>query len=874
MNTLLAKNLHLENDFETLDLSITELVDSASQVIVPLGPISTFAARHPWERMEQQSFEQTARFFQNTCNVDIFPNHSMFKSAWKQGEISQDFLEMGIQKWLDRQSLELPREVAENYCRTALLPVEKISSKNLDIPELKSLAKRLSRFKSGIGMIENRTLQTFSQRLEQLGGAKVAKELDYHIIKWCKLFLDSEAVWSMSNRKEGFYHAWRRLVKHDPALSNAVRKQLNKIPEEADQALQEALLELKVPYKEIQDYLQAHLLALPGWAGAMLWRAQQSSEESSLLLEYLAVRISLEFILIKPYLPLPKEKVEDKGVLESLIIFWSKWGDMPIEEWSQLSSTEIKARLKLAYRFDKILRDRLLLEAWEKTYEDHLRNLITTRGTQAEETVKPILAQFAFCIDVRSEPLRRKLEQAGPFETFGTAGFFGLPIETTELGSKHSHHSLPVMFKPQFKIKETSAEFKLKQYKQRKQTVNSLSSTFKTMKHNMLSSLLLPELSGPWLSIQTLARSVTPRSAGNAFRKIGKTWLHKPSTELSIDHVHSGNTELSVGFSDEEKVYYVRQALTMMGLTEYFAPLVVICGHGSHSTNNPYASSLDCGACGGASSGFNARVLADMCNLPKVRETLAKEGISIPADTVFVAAEHITSLDELRWLYVPELSKPARTAFDCIQAELPQVSTEVNAERIAKLPAIGPVHKNPVSEAGRRAEDWSEVRPEWGLARNAAFIIGKRELTKVCNLDGRVFLHNYDWKKDRNGATLANIIAGPATVAQWINLQYYASTVAPHYYGSGSKTTQTVTSGIGVMQGNASDLLSGLPWQSVMETDKEVYHSPLRLLVVIQATKEYVERLLYQHPEFHQKIQNGWLRLASINPEGKWDRWS
>lgn len=870
MNIPLEKTLHWESIPDTLDFDLNDLVKSASSVIVPLGPINTFAARNPWVGLERQAFEKTARWLKDTCDVDIYPNDSVFQSARDRGEIHQDFLEKELQHWLNSQSLELPCEVVEQFCRAALLQNQPCSS-TLESPELKSMARKLSRFTSR--MTEKHSVKTYSQRLEQLGRVNTAHELNRHMIKWCKLFLDkSQAVWSMPNREEGFYHAWRKLAQHDSALSRKVRKQLSELPVEAEAALKEVLILLEIPFSEIQDYLEAHFLALPGWGGMMLWRSQQSAEETSLLLDYLAVRISMEWALVKPYLPLPEQRNE-KVNLEPLIAAWAEWGNLPINAWSQLSSTEIKARLALAYRFDKVLRNRLLLEAWEKTYEDQLKTMITSQQPAATaENVKPALAQFAFCIDVRSEPFRRKLEKAGDFETFGTAGFFGLPIETCELGSNHTHNSLPVMFKPQYKVQEFAPE--LESFEQRTQAVNSLGYTFKTMKHNLVSSMVLPEISGPWLSLQTLARSFMPRSAGRTLSKLLETWLYKPATELTLDYTQQSETDLPIGFSVEEQVHYVRQALKTMGLTDQFAPLVVICGHGSHSTNNPYRSALDCGACGGASSGFNARVLAALCNLPDVRKSLETEGIIIPEDTVFTAAEHITTLDELRWLYVPELSVKAKEAFKRVQAELPKVSEEANTERLPHLPNIGTHLKNPKAEAQRLSEDWSEVRPEWGLARNAAFIIGERQLTQDCNLEGRVFLHNYNWKKDKNGAILANIISGPATVTQWINLQYYASTVAPHYYGSGNKTTQTVTAGLGVMQGNASDLLSGLPWQSVMKSDDEAYHEPLRLLVVIQAPRGYVKRMLDHNHDFHQKVKNGWIRLASIDPEGYWESWS
>jgi len=869
MNSTLANSLKWENESNYLELDLKQLVSASSRVIAPYGPIGHFAARSPWAGMEGQTFEETAQKLKDIIGVEIYPDDSMFQSARVRGEINQDFLELKLQQWLAKQSIELPRKVAERFCRNALML--ELPKDFLDIPGLKSMAKRLNRFKSFIP--ESHTVQTFSRRLEQQGVYQAANELNRQLIKWSKLFLDdSHAVWSMPFREEGFFGAWRKLVHKDPGLSRKSRKQLADLPQTADHALMEALLTLEVPSSDWQEYLEAHLLELPGWAGMMLWRSQQSEGEQSLLLEYLAVRISMESTLIRPFLPIQKQKQGDQKTFERLLAVWMHWGKMTVQAWQQLSAAEIKARLTLAYRFDKVLRNQLWLEAWEATYEEQLKKMITLNSNGAASAGLP-LAQFVFCIDVRSEPFRRKLEQAGPFETLGTAGFFGLPIETCELGSTHSHNSLPVMFKPQFKINESAPLPELIPFQQRRDAVYSLGKAFQTMKHNLLSSLLLPEISGPWLSFQTLGRSVIPKSAGQAYRKLRKTWLRKPKAELTLDCSHA-NAGLSLGFSDEEKVHYAREALKMMGLTDHFAPLVVICGHGGHSTNNPYASSLDCGACGGASSGFNARVLAELCNLPLVRKTLADEGIIIPESTVFAAAEHITTLDELHWLSVPELTEAAQEAFASVQAVLPLVSEEAASERIPQLPSLESCHKHPRREAHRFAEDWSEVRPEWGLARNATFIIGKRNLTKQCHLDGRAFLHNYDWRKDTNGAILANIISGPATVAQWINLQYYASTVAPHYYGSGNKTTQTVTGGIGVMQGNASDLLTGLPWQSVMRSDDEAFHAPLRLLVVIQGPKEYVKRLLEQHQEFRQKLQNGWIRLASIDPDGNWESWS
>lgn len=854
-------------------IDVDELVQNASKAIAPLWPIATFIARHPWLGLENLPFEQVARRLKAMQNIDIYPSMSMLRAAQRKGELNLKFLEIRLQRWLDEQSLALPREEAERFCRAALWH-EEIPNQVLTSPQLKSLAAKAK----GMRLPEDATrlpIRPLSLLLEQQGEGEWARMLDHHMIKWCKLFLDeSQASWPLPYREKGFYYAWRKLVIDDPSLNKQQRKRLKDLPANAEDALRQALMMLGIPHEAMKDYLEAHLLSLPGWAGMLQWRSQQSGQAHLLLVDYLAIRLSLEWALIAPYLPIAQYKEDDETLLLPLLAAWMHWGGLTPEEWMRLPQAEQQARLSLAYRFDKIVRGKLWLEAWEDTQEAQLKEKIAFDSPNNEQ--KQAIAQLIFCIDVRSEPFRRHLEQAGPFETYGCAGFFGLPIKTRELDSGYAHASCPAIVEPLHEVREYASAATIKEYRSRRSVPLSLSHTFKKMKQHLMASLLLPEMSGPWLGLHTLARSVAPSGAGRAFRQFLDNWSQKPKTELSLDRESSLEAaDLPVGFSAEEKVRYVYRLLKGMGLTSRFAPLVVVCGHESETTNNPYASSLDCGACGGAAGGFNARVFAALCNRKEVREGLAKKGIVIPEDTVFVAAEHLTTVDELRWLYVPALSEAAQNAFEMLQGKLEEVSRNANNERLAKLPGLGRKTKDPLAEARRRAEDWSEIRPEWGLAGNAAFIIGRRQLTKHCDLEGKVFLHSYDWREDPSEESLANIIAGPVTVAQWINLQYYASTVAPHYYGSGSKTTQTITAGIGVMQGNASDLLAGLPWQSVMASDHEMFHSPLRLLVIIEAPRQYIERLLEDDPHFRQKVQNGWLRLVSIDPDnGQWEKWS
>ena len=105
-----------------------------------------------------------------------------------------------------------------------------------------------------------------------------------------------------------------------------------------------------------------------------------------------------------------------------------------------------------------------------------------------------------------------------------------------------------------------------------------------------------------------------------------------------------------------------------------------------------------------------------------------------------------------------------------------------------------------------RSKDWSQTRPEWGLAGCSAFVVAPRSRTKDINLEGQSFLHSYNWEQDQNFGVLEAIMTAPMVVTSWINLQYYGSAVDNTHMGSGNKTLHNVTAGIGVLEGYSGNL--------------------------------------------------------------------
>jgi len=321
------------------------------------------------------------------------------------------------------------------------------------------------------------------------------------------------------------------------------------------------------------------------------------------------------------------------------------------------------------------------------------------------------------------------------------------------------------------------------------------------------------------------------------------------------------------GFSVSEQAYGVEAALRLMGFTSGFARLVVMCSHGSSSDNNPYESALDCGACGGNSGLPNARAFAAMANNQAVRKVLEARGIKIPGDTHFVAAQHDTTRNDVRIVDLEDVPATHRKDLVRLLEDLREAGEQAAHERgLALDGTVAPSkRKDSHVRASRRSVDWAQVRPEWGLSKNNLLIIGRRDLTRPLNLQGRAFLHSYDYRQDESGKLLEAIMTAPLIVAQWINMEHYFSTVDNEVYGSGSKVYHNIVGRVGVMSGASSDLRLGLPAQTVLDGPLP-YHEPMRLLAVIEAPRGRVEAVIATHPSLERLFHNEWVSLVVCEP--------
>ncbi|WP_051378692.1 DUF2309 domain-containing protein [Derxia gummosa] len=725
----------------------------------------------------------------------------------------------------------------------------------------------------------------------------VIHQISQHCAAW---FDTAQARWQ-PDRRGGLYVSWRRALRADRGLPwrrgrRAMLDAIDGLPASPLALVEAALAELGLPPAAHADYLLALLLDLQGWAGwcaGQRWRARLAGRDDDAIVELLAIRLAWEWLL-----------AADAGA------------DLDLADWAAIwrDAGPRAERLRAGQRIDWLLQRAIEL-AWREPLHAALLGSMRARPAAASATAAPaVFAQAVFCIDVRSEPYRRALEAADAgIETSGFAGFFGLPVAYAPLGTELERPQLPGLLAPALRVTDDLA--------------GPVASTADA-DGGHATAAPRPDLDGrplaevlagqrraalarrrPWRDFGATVLSAfgaietTGIAAGFKLLRGGRGDATRPE-HAALPAGAGLRPALPASLDTAARVALAERVLRQLGRTAGFAPLVLLAGHGSTSANNPFAAALDCGACGGQRGDVNARLLAALLDEPEVRAGLAASGITIPAATRFVAGLHDTTTDTFTLFDTDALPTSARPALDRLRRALDAASRTARARRAGRLglapdapdapDALNAPEAPEATEAteateararalDERATDWAQTRPEWGLAGNAALIVAPRERTRGLDLDGRVFLHDYDARRDPDGALLEQILGAPMVVAHWINAQYHGSVVDNRRWGSGDKTLHNVVGGsIGVFEGNGGDLRTGLALQSLHD-GRRLRHEPLRLAVHVEASREQIEGAVGRHPVVRELVGNGWVtllrldaaagrieRLAALAPAPRW----
>ena len=767
--------------------------------------------------------------------------------------------------------------------------------------------------------------RTISDWVDALTGTSLVEQINNQLIKWLSAFADEGlAGWEMPGRHGGFYAAWRDLAPHDRSLRlggiPAFEQAVSDLPPEPEDAIASSLHRLGVPEERWSDYLARQMSQLPGWTRFVRWletnpayHAQRKHPVDAV--QYLAVRLVYEAELTQA--ACQREWGIDATV-SALVAYWQERSDeyetkmdggahavdagtravcrdawrlfhlaqvleLSLTELADLSSDDARTLLRWLDAFPPDQHGQVWLEAYEEAFRaEIIRKLSAHRGTVPPLDTRP-QAQLVLCIDVRSESIRRHVEAQGPYETFGFAGFFGIPLSHQPFDSEERDALCPVLLSPKHAVTEIprlNEEGALREYATGTRWRHLGQHVFHDLKHHPVGSMMLIDVLGFFFSLGLLGKTLLPK-AFHAVRSKLQAWSDRTvPTRMAVaapadpDYPQWAETKpegipdcLAQGFTLQERATFIETGLRVMGLPRNFSRLVVLCGHGSQTDNNPYYAALDCGACGGNHGDANARVFAAMANDSDVWYIVRANGLPIPEDTWFLPAKHNTTTDQFTFYDLDDLPETHTEDLEALIRDLERAGMSQALERCRRIPSA-PADISPeraFAHVEERSRDWANPRPEWGLSGNAAFLIGRRTLTKGLDLEGRVFLHSYDPIADPNGTNLEKIMTAPLIVGEWINTGYYFSSVDPWHYGSGSKVIHNVVSGVGVMLGSGSDLQIGFPLQTV--NDGEVhYHEPMRLLGMIEAPPDRISAIIQKHAILQQLFHNQWLNLVAIDP--------
>lgn len=793
---------------------IMDKVDLVCQRIAPLWPLKNFVAVNPYFGVSNLAFWEAHRTLERISGQGLCMPRAYYEQQIAQGRIAEADLDAALHELGCLSDVAAFKYALAQDSQPPVTPVRLVT----DV----------------LGAMDGQDWSGFA--VERMS-------------RYCAAYFDEgQAMWPMPWKDGSLYKGWCVFSRVDKSLRmmgvTGMRDAMAAWPDSAPAAIVSALRILEMPIEAMDDYLHAALISISGWAAwarYLRWRAELHGEHDGALRDLLAIRVTFDAMLYQ---------------LRYSQTLMANWRECVMSMTRTESPTDVPI-------------DAVLQTAFELRYQRELAETLGDRNKTAD-TKKVVDVQAVFCIDVRSEVYRRALETTtSKVETRGFAGFFGIPMEFLPFGSSEAKSHLPILFKPSYRIGESLGTTKtnakaLAKHMARRQTWLRVSKAWKSFKTSASSTFGFVEATGLLLGAKLISDSMGWTRVTPPPDRMGlPRWIYdrlKPTLAPGDGGV--------TGIPEGDRPGTAEVVLRNTGMVQKFGRLILFVGHASSNTNNPQASSLDCGACGGQSGEASARVAAALLNDPRTRQGLEHQGIKIPADTYFMAALHDTTTDEIQLFNRKDV--PASHIHDVAQLS-DWFKAAAAISRRERASSLGTHSLSPSSierDMRRSAQDWAQVRPEWGLAGNAAFVAAPRVRTAHCNLKGRVFLHEYDWRQDTQFVALQLIMTAPMIVATWINLQYYGSMVDHRRFGSGNKVLHNVVGGsIGVLEGNGGDLRVGLALQSLHDGNRW-RHEPMRLNVLIEAPQFAIDDVITRHAAVRELVDNAWIHLFQIDEDG------
>jgi uncharacterized protein len=728
--------------------------------------------------------------------------------------------------------------------------------------------------------------------------------VDTLMIQFTSAFVDQGYAHSaLPGVAQGYWNCFKQIYSQPSLLAPRWRRRLSRLLRDLDQSrtgplesIQKSLKQLAISDSDIPAFLCAALLSLRGFAG-MIWQTEirpdlfRKPSPPGSLIEFLAVRILLLALAqdhpetttlsttnppsLADSQPLQVDAEQLAFLLFELaqVLGWSPQSliALNVSQWQELVGE--------MHEFGDHQRRRVFHAAFERQLAKMALRAFRIRTQQPPIRPESATLQVVCCIDAREESLRRHLEELdSTVETFGIAGFFGVAMYYRGVGDADFSAQCPIIMTPKHWVTEEpvySLEQSDRSRAKARKFLGTAQRRFQSQSRGSLGGAIMSTLVGPLATIPMLSRILLPRATA-LMNQTARQFIAPPLfTRLHLERspdclpampsfAEDGSVnDQGVGFTLQEMCQLAERALRDIGLTSNFAPIVLLLGHGSSCVNNPHESAYHCGACAGNAGGPNARALAMMLNDVRVRRHLSEVGLPIPDETQFIGGLHNTATEEIM-VYDLELLPTRKVKQVRAASRLLAEAARRNAhERCRRFESadLKITRTEALLHVQNRSEDLAQTRPEYGNGSNAICFVGRRPRIRGLYLDRRSFLMSYDATQDStDAAILARILAAVVPVCEGINLLYSFSAIDPGGWGAGTKLPHNITSLVGVMDGAASDLRPGLPWQGVD------IHEPVRLLFIIEATTTTLMKLLDQNSTLRNIFRNHWSHLATIDP--------